>query len=164
MTWAIIYITAVLIANYTTVWFIPLPVFGFVAIGTFIFGATFTARDYVHNLGRPRVYMMIVIATLASVVLSLTGPVDWRIVLASVIAILFSEVADTEIYQRLIEHHWIVRVIGSNLVSIPIDSILFNTVAFAGVFALPVLAAIVWGEIIVKFITGGVVALWRYLS
>lgn len=164
MTWPVIYITAVLVANYTAVWFVPLPVFGFVAIGTFIFGATFTARDYVHELGRSRVYVMIFIAALASVALSLAGPVDWRIVLASVAAILLSETADTEIYQRLIKRHWLVRVTGSNAVSIPLDSVLFNAVAFAGVFTLPVLIAIVWGEVVVKFVTGGVVALWRYLS
>lgn len=164
MTWAIIYITAVLIANYTAIWFVPLPVFGFVAVGTFIFGATFTARDYVHALGRSRVYVMIFIAALASVALSFAGPVDWRIVVASVVAILLSETADTEIYQRLIKRHWLVRVTGSNAVSIPLDSVLFNAVAFAGVFALPVLIAIVWGEVVVKFLTGGIVALWRYLT
>jgi len=161
--WAIIYIAAVLVANYTAVWFVPLPAFGLVAVGTLVFGATFTARDYVHRLGRVRVYVMIAIAALASVTLSMAGPVDWRIVAASVLAIAISETADTEIYQRLMSRHWLVRVTGSNAVSIPIDSILFNSVAFAGVFALPVLVAIVFGEIVVKFAVGIVVALWRYL-
>lgn len=164
MTWAIIYVAAVLIAQYTAVWFVPLPVFGLVAVGTLAFGATFTARDYVHKLGRLRVYLMIAIAILGSVALSVVGSVDWRIIAASALAIGLSETADTEVYQRLLHRHWLLRVAGSNSVSIPIDSVVFNAVAFAGVFALPVLVAIVFGEIVVKFVSGGILALWRYLS
>lgn len=156
-----IYIAAVLVAQYTAVWFIPLPIFGLVALGTLAFGATFTARDYVHRLGRLRVYLMIAVAILASMVLSLAGHVDWRIIAASVVAIGLSETADTEVYQRLLDRHWLVRVAGSNSVSIPLDSVVFNAVAFAGVFAWSVLAAIVFGEIVAKFITGALVALWR---
>ncbi|MBD3261992.1 MAG: VUT family protein [Candidatus Altiarchaeales archaeon] len=161
MIWAIIYITAVLAANYTATWFIPMPVFGLVALGAVIFGVTFTARDYVHRLGRPRVYVMIVIAAWASMMLSVAGSVSWRIVLASTIAILLSETADTEIYHRLLSKRWLVRVTGSNVVSIPLDTALFNVIAFLGVFAVPMLVAIMWGEIVVKFASGAVVALWR---
>lgn len=164
MTWSIIYITAVLTANYTAIWFIPFPVFGLVAVGTLIFGATFTARDYVHHVGRRYVYVMIAVAALASAMLSVAGSVDWRIILASVTAIILAETADTEVYQRLIQQTWLIRVAGSNMVSIPLDSLLFNAVAFAGVFAWPVLVAIIFGEIVTKFVSGGVVALWRYLS
>ena len=46
-----IYITAVLVANYTATWFIPLPVFGLVSVGTLVFGVTFTQRDRVHRFG-----------------------------------------------------------------------------------------------------------------
>lgn len=161
MTWAILYTAAVLIANYTAVWFIPLPAFGLVAVGTLVFGATFTARDHVHRLGRPRVYVMITVSALASAALSVTGGVGWRIVLASVVAIVLSETADTEVYQRLLARRWLLRVTGSNVVSIPLDSLLFNAVAFAGVFAVPVLAAIVFGEIVTKFVVGGLLALCR---
>lgn len=164
MTWSIIYITAVLIANYTAIWFVPFPVFGMVAIGTLIFGVTFTARDYVHKLGRKRVYLMILMAALASSILLLFGLVDWRIITASVTAIILSETADTEVYQRLLSRNWILRVVGSNSVSIPLDSTLFNTIAFLGIFPMSMLASIVFGEIVVKSLTGGLVALWRYLK
>lgn len=164
MTWAIIYIAAVLIANYTAIWFIPFPIFGLVAVGTLVFGATFSARDYVHKLGRQRVYLMILIAATASAILSLFGAVDWRIILASVIAILLAETADTEVYQRLLSHRWLFRVIGSNSISIPLDSLLFNLIAFAGVFAIPMLLAIIFGEIVTKFLVGFLVGLWRYLN
>jgi len=161
--WSIIYITAVLIAQYTATWFFPLPLFGLVAFGTVAFGITFTARDYVHGLGRRYVYMMILAAALASVALSVVGEVHWRIIAASITAILLAETADTEIYHRLLQQRWLVRVAGSNSISIPLDSVLFNGIAFAGIFAVPVLAAIIFGEIVVKFVSGGLVALWRLI-
>ncbi len=75
--------------------------------------------------------------------------------------IVLAETADTEVYQRLLGRSWMQRVIGSNAVSIPLDSVIFNAIAFAGVFAAPKLAAIVFGEIVVKTIVGGLTALWR---
>jgi uncharacterized PurR-regulated membrane protein YhhQ (DUF165 family) len=161
MRWSVIYISAVLSANYTATWFIPLPGFGLVALGTLLFGATFTARDYVHRLGRRKVYVMIFIAALSSAGLALLGATPWRVVMASVVAIVLSESADTEVYQRLLSRPWFVRVTGSNLVSIPLDTALFNLMAFWGVFPGAVLASIMVGEIIVKFLVGGVVALGR---
>ena len=74
---------------------------------------------------------------------------------------MLSETADTEIYQKLIKRSWMERVIGSNLVSIPLDSILFNIIAFYGVFAYGMLIAIIFGEIVAKFATGFIAALWR---
>lgn len=156
-----IYIVAVLAANYTATWFIPLPLFGLVSVGTLIFGVTFTQRDRVHRHGRRKVYLMILLAALGMVLESLFLGVEPRIILASFIAIVLSESADTEIYQRLLHRPWIQRVLGSNLVSIPLDSLLFNLIAFAGVFAPLMLLAIVFGEIVSKFTTGAVVALWR---
>ena len=156
-----IYIIAVLIANYTATWFIPLPLFGMVSVGTLVFGITFTQRDRVHKYGRKSVYLMIFIAAIGMVLESLFLGVEWRIIIASFIAIVLSETADTEIYQNLIKRSWMERVIGSNLVSIPLDSILFNIIAFYGVFAYGMLVAIIFGEIVAKFATGFIAALWR---
>lgn len=164
MIWPIIYILAVLSANYTATWFIPLPAFGLVALGTLLFGATFTARDYVHRLGRPRVYAMIGIAALSSAGLAWLGATPWRVVFASVVAIILSETADTEVYETLLGRSWLERVTGSNLVSIPLDTVLFNLLAFGGVFPALVLGSIMVGEIIVKFLVGGLVALGRVLK
>jgi len=156
-----IYIIAVLIANYTATWFIPLPIFGMVSVGTLVFGITFTQRDRVHRYGRKSVYLMILIAAVGMALESLFLEVEWRIISASFIAIVLSETADTEIYQKLIKKSWMKRVIGSNLVSIPLDSILFNVIAFYGVFAPGMLIAIIFGEIVAKFATGFIAALWR---
>jgi queuosine precursor transporter len=155
------YILAVLVANYTATWFIPLPVFGMMSVGTLVFGVTFTQRDRVHRFGRRRVYLMIFIAAVGMVLESLFLGVDWRIITASFIAIVLSETVDTEVYQTLLQRPWMQRVIGSNLVSIPLDSILFNLIAFAGVFKPGMLTAIIFGEIVAKFATGAVAALWR---
>ena len=157
----LVYIVAVLLANYTATWFFPLPLFGMVSVGTLVFGITFTQRDRVHAYGRRRVYAMIFVAALGMVLESLFLGVPWRIILASFLAIVLSETADTEIYQHLLGRPWMQRVLGSNLVSIPLDSLLFNVAAFAGVFEPKMLTAIIFGEIVVKFSTGAVAALWR---
>ena len=158
-----IYIAAVLAANYTATWFMPFPIFGMVSVGTLIFGITFTQRDRVHQYGRQAVYIMIGLAALGMVLESLLLEVPWRIIVASFTAIVLSETADTEVYQKLLHQTWLRRVAGSNLISIPLDSLLFNLIAFAGLpdFPLLVLTQIVFGEIVTKFTTGSVAALWR---
>lgn len=162
MKWSmVIYIAAVLAANYTATWFIPMPVFGYVSVGTLIFGITFTQRDRVHRHGRKSVYAMILAAAVGMVLESLFLGVGWRIITASFIAIVLSETADTEVYQKLLHRSWLQRVAGSNLISIPLDSLLFNIIAFAGVFNAKILVGIIFGEIVAKFVTGTLAALWR---
>jgi uncharacterized PurR-regulated membrane protein YhhQ (DUF165 family) len=156
-----LYIIAVLVANFTATWFVPLPFFGLVSVGTLVFGVTFTQRDRVHRFGRRPVYRMIGIAAVGMVLESLFLGVAWRIIAASFIAIVLSETVDTEVYHKLLRRSWMRRVIGSNLISIPLDSILFNLIAFGGVFKPGMLAAIIFGEILAKFATGTVAALWR---
>lgn len=157
----LIYIAAVLIANYTATWFIPMPVFGLVSVGTLVFGITFTQRDRVHRYGRKPVYAMILTAAVGMVFESIFLGVPWRIITASFIAIVLSETADTEVYQKLLHRSWMHRVAGSNLISIPLDSLLFNLIAFAGVFDPPMIAGIIFGEIVAKFVTGTLAALWK---
>lgn len=163
---AVIYILAVLGANLTATHFIPLPIFGQVAVGTFVFGFTFTQRDRMHGRGRRFVYGVIALAAVLSTGLSLVGHVPPRIILASVVAIILAETADTEVYQRLLAKSWWHRVLSSNAVSIPLDSLFFNLVAFAGVAGFPprVLVSIIFGEIVVKTAVGAVAAIWRARS
>ena len=80
--------------------------------------------------------------------------------LASFLAIIFAETADTEIYHYYREKSWIGRVIRSNAVSIRVDSVLFNLIAFAGSSFVPpiVLAKVILGEIVSKFVVGVVYA------
>lgn len=163
MIFAILYILATLAANYTATWFIHFPIFGQVSLATFIFGITFTARDRVHNsLGRRNVYIMIAVAALLNLLVTVLGGVEWRIVAASLIAIVLAESADTEIYQHFIDNTWGMRVLKSNSVSIPLDSLLFNLIAFAGIFSWMELASIIFGEIVFKAAVSAVTALRPY--
>ncbi|MDA0673443.1 MAG: VUT family protein [Cyanobacteria bacterium] len=158
---AAIYILATLGANYTATWFIPFPIFGQVAVGTFIFGITFTQRDRLHSAGRRWVYGTIAAAALANVLMSALLTVPGRIIVASFLAIVLAETADTEVYQRLLRYPWLVRVTGSNAVSVPLDTVLFSLVAFAGVLPAWEIASLVFGEVITKYAIGAIAALWK---
>ncbi len=159
MLFALLYIAATLAANYTATWFIHFPFFGQVSVATFIFGITFTARDRVHStLGRRKVYGMIAVAAVLNLIVTIMGGVEWRIVAASLIAIVLAETADTEIYQHFIDNTWGMRVLKSNAVSIPLDSLLFNLIAFAGVFSAAEVASIIFGEIVFKAAVSAVTA------
>ena len=145
-----------------------------VDMGTFIYPITFTLRDVVHKvLGRRNARVIIV--TAAGVNLFMAGyllwaasvasdpgwglgaqfsailaPV-WRIVVASILAELVSELMDTEIYHWFVtrvtrRYQWL-RVLISNSVSVPVDNIIFAVGAFApitvfGMDGLP--WAVVW--------------------
>jgi uncharacterized PurR-regulated membrane protein YhhQ (DUF165 family) len=156
-----IYIGAVLLANQTTTNFIELPWYGLVSVGTLVFGITFTQRDRVHRAGRPWVYAMLLTTALLASVQSYVLDVSWRIILASSLAILLAESADTEVFHRLRERRWIVRVTGSNAVSIPLDSLIFTIIAFAGVFSWGMIWSIIWGDVVAKTAIGTVAALVR---
>ncbi len=159
MIYAVLYIVTTLAANYTATWFLHFPVFGQVSVATFIFGVTFTARDRVHNLlGRKKVYGMIGTAALLNLAVTVLGGVEWRIVAASLTAIVLAETADTEIYQHFIDNTWGMRVLKSNAVSIPLDSLLFNVIAFAGIFSWTEVASIIFGEIVFKGLVSAITA------
>jgi queuosine precursor transporter len=160
---SLIYILAVLGANYTTTpeWFIPLPIYGQVALGTFIFGITFTQRDRLHQYGRSAVYLTIALAAIANVIMSSVLQVDIRIIIASFVAIILSETADTEIYQRLLQRSWFVRVMGSNAISVPLDTVIFWAIAFFGQLPFSQMVALIVGEIIIKYSIGALTALYR---
>lgn len=134
-------------------------VFGLaVDMGTFVYPATFTLRDMVHKtLGKRNAQTIILTAAVINLVMaaylawvatvpsdpswglgeafsSILGPV-WRIVLASIAAEIISELIDTEVYHWFVtrvttRYQW-ARVLVSNAVSVPIDSIVFSVLAFA---------------------------------
>lgn len=157
-----LYILVVLVANYTAAVFIPIAPFGLVALGTLFFGATFTIRDYVHGAGRRVVYAMIGAAAIANVVMSFALDVPLRIIAASFLSILIAETTDTEIYHKLRLRSWIVRVISSNLISAPIDSILFTFIAFYGDLSLyDIILPVIVGDTVTKYAIGLIVALPR---
>jgi queuosine precursor transporter len=159
---SLIYILAVLGANYTATWFVNLPVIGSVAaVGTFIFGVTFTQRDRLHCYGRPAVYITIALAAIANVIMCAVLNIPARIIIASFVAIILSETADTEVYQRLLHKPWMMRVSSSNAVSVPLDTMIFYAIAFLGDLPLHQITSLVIGEIIIKYGIGTITAFYR---
>jgi len=157
--------------------------------GTFIFALTFTLRDMVHKrLGKDWARAAIVVAgslnILQAVYLSVVGGLDcppfydacgaWGSIFALVPAIaigsigaeIISEWIDTDVYHWWRHSHqtrnlpqW-TAVIASNVVSLPLDSLIFGSLAFVllppllGGHAMPFLAAmgVVGGQIMWKAI------------
>ena len=134
-----------------------------VDMGTFVYPVTFTLRDVIHKAAGRRTARL-VIGTSAAVNLFLAAylswvssyPTDpsyplgreysavlgplWRIVLASLLAMVVSELIDTEVYHwwvtRITTRYQWLRVLVSNAVSVPIDNVVFAVGAFAPLFFL----------------------------
>jgi uncharacterized integral membrane protein (TIGR00697 family) len=91
-----------------------------------------------------------------------------RIVLASILTALIAELIDTKVYQlwtrggREKWPQW-TRVFASNSVSIPVDSLLFPIIAFAGIVGAQGLQQMVWTNIIVKALVTALVFWTIYL-
>ena len=131
-----------------------------VDMGTFIYPITFTLRDVVHKaLGRRAARTLVLTAAGVNLFMALylqwaaKAPADasyalagefsadlaplWRITVASIIAEVVSELADTEVYHWFVTrvttgHQW-ARVAVSNAVSVPIDNVLFCVLAFGAI-------------------------------
>jgi hypothetical protein len=184
-----VYVGAQLIANVTSVKIGS--TFGrAVDMGTFVYPITFTVRDVVHKTLGKRLARTVVL-TAAGVNLFLAaylqwvagvrpdasfaldaefeavlGPL-WRIVVASIVAQVVSELIDGEVYHWFVTrvttgHQW-ARVAVSNAVSVPIDNAVFAVAAFG---ALPFLAddaltlpwAAVWDVFLVNLVVKGAVS------
>jgi len=149
-----IYVFCTLVANFFYDTFIELPFYGMLSVGTIPFAVTFTQRDRVHRYGRKTVYIMIAVAAVANVIMSYVLDVPLRFILASFLAIMLAETADTEVYQRFINRRWILRVAASNAISIPLDSTVFTVIAFAGTFTLATMGEIIAADILAKLVIG----------
>jgi uncharacterized integral membrane protein (TIGR00697 family) len=170
--WVGVYIACEIISNVTAAK--PVQIGPFVApAAIFLYAITFTLLDVLHReLGYRKLRAVIWAGFAANALLALyTAFAVWlpaasfyphaeafssvlgstpRIVVASLLAYLASSFADREIY------HWVVlrwgarpwlRVVTSNAVSTLVDSVLFITIAFLGVF--PILELIL-GQYIIK--------------
>jgi uncharacterized integral membrane protein (TIGR00697 family) len=146
--------------------------------GTLIYPITFTLRDLVHKVaGKQVARVLIVAAAVINLFMaglfwvvdalplvadsgaqselfgSVLGPV-WRIVVASIIAEVIAELIDTEIYSAWVRRfghrsQW-GRVLSSNAVAVPIDSVIFAVIAFAGVVPGSIVTEIIFTNIVVK--------------
>lgn len=166
---AFTYTVIVAVSNLLIDKFIDLGAFGMLSAGTLTFGVTFTLRDLAHQssdragLGRTPVLAMIGVAAIANVAVAAGIGIPGRFLVASFGAILLSEVVDTEIYHALRSRSWLVRVLSSNAVSVPLDSITFTVVAFAGEvgYGVSTMAQIVEADLLFKFGIGALIALGK---
>lgn len=107
-------------------------------------GLTFSTRDFAQKFwGHWKVWYWM----LGSAVITLF--LNWQVALASVAAFLAAEAIDWGIYTIMKKSlQW--RVVVSNLVSCPVDSIVFVTIAFG----VSVWDPAVWGQALVKYLSG----------
>lgn len=149
-----------------------------VDMGTFVYPITFTLRDVAHKtLGKQNARVLIVAAGVINLFMALylmwaaAVPSDpqwglgvefsailapvWRIVLASIVAELASELLDTEIYHwwvtRITRRFQWLRVLVSNSLSVPVDNLLFAVGAFGWVLPWPVVWQIFIVNLLVKY-------------
>ena len=163
----IAYVAVVAVSNLLVDKFIDLGAFGLLSAGTITFGITFTIRDLAHQasvragLGRRPIFLMIGVAAVVNVAVAMATNTPPRFLVASFLAILISEGIDTEIYHRLRTRSWLVRVLSSNAISVPLDSSIFTVVAFLGVAGYDAITMlqIVQADLIFKFLVGTVLAL-----
>jgi uncharacterized integral membrane protein (TIGR00697 family) len=83
----------------------------------------------------------------------------WRIVVASIVAEVMSEMLDTEVYRLWVErvtprYQWL-RVLVSNSVSVPLDSLVFAW----GAFGVTLTATVVWSIVLSNVLVKGATAL-----
>ena len=183
-----LYVAAQLLANVTSLRILMIAGFSMDA-GTLIYPFTFTLRDLVHKTGGIKVARAVVI-TAAAANLFMAGiywlvarlPPDrsvgaqlefgrvlsptWRLVFASIVAQLASELVDGQVYQAWVNRvghklQWM-RVLTSNSVSVPFDSALFCGLAFIGRMPFLVVVSIFWANVILKGITTLVSLPWIY--
>ena len=170
------YIAAQMLADITSLKIVSFAGFSMDA-GTLVYPITFTLRDLVHKVAGRRGARAIIIAA-AMINLFMAGlfwavsrlPYDpqsgqqpdwdgvlapvWRIVLASIFAEVFAELADTEVYhfwvEKITERFQWARVLVSNAVSVPLDSLLFCWAAFGGVLPSEVVWSIFLANVLLK--------------
>ena len=174
------YAAAQMLADILSLRIVIMPILGMpVDAGTYIYPFTFTLRDMVQKTAGVKAARLLIIACGAiNIVMAgffwltarmkpdtsvgpqaefgiVLNPV-WRIVFASIVAEVLSELMDTEAYTlwvtRVTEKYQWMRVLFSNAISIPIDSVIFCWLAFGGVLPSTVVWGIVASNILIKVI------------
>lgn len=144
--------------------------------GTILFPLTFIVRDMIHrNYGRKAANRAVIVGVLSGLFASLmfyitsTLPADMSvgaqtefglvllpsilIVIGSAIGMLISEYLDGHIYERLYKgKHPYKAAIGSNTISIPIDTAIVSAIAFLPMYGLEVTFGIWAVNVVIKYI------------
>lgn len=158
--------------------------------GTMLVPFSFTIRDLMHRcLGYENTKkivwatailnlivaaLMIVLDILPAAIPEMQEPwhsvmgASWRVIVASFIAQLISDLADTYVFEGFTrkmgdKHTWL-RVAVSNLVSVPLDTVLFSVIAFWGILPKEVIVANIVCQFAVKYIISVVATPIAYLT
>jgi hypothetical protein len=120
--------------------------------GVYFAGLTFTVRDLIRERSGRRGVLLAIVAGAA---LSYLLEDAQRFAMASGVAFLASETADSLVYEPLRKRSWLGAVVASNSAGLLLDSALFLWLAFGSL-------AFIEGQIVGKaYMTGlAVVALW----
>ncbi|MPZ79647.1 MAG: VUT family protein [Actinophytocola sp.] len=128
------YIGTVVAANWASTHWTALLIGSLVVpAGTLWAGATFTLRDLLHDaLGARGVAAAITVGAALSWLLATP-----QIATASVVAFTVSELLDSAVYARLRARSRLRAVVGSNIIGLLVDSVLFVPLAFGSFTAVP---------------------------
>lgn len=156
--------------------------------GTLIYPFTFTLRDLMHKkMGKRDADFIVIVAAFVNLIMfglfylvsilpadMSMGPQTefgkvlnpaWRIVVGSIVAMVIAELLDSFIYekvkQRVKGKQW-ARVLISNSISIPVDTAIMITIAFAGLMPNDLLINIIVANILVKLAVTMISMVWIY--
>jgi len=144
----------------------------------FVYPLTFTFRDLIQKFLGKKVARTVIVTALAINLLmvlifqiyvmmkpapgnefvqdavSLIFGSTWRIILASIVAEFISEMVDTNVYSKWVnkfgqKHQW-GRVLFSNIVAGPLDVIIFNLIAFSGLWPWDLIVAVTKTEFVIR--------------
>lgn len=149
-----LYLMAIVAANLSIAWFGP----GVSIANAFLFiGLDLTVRDKLHDAwnGKSLTWKMLGLIASGSLLSWLLNRDAGPIALASFVAFMLANVADSLMYQVLGGRAKLIKVNGSNVVSAAVDSLVFPTLAFGSL-----LWPIVVGQFVAK-VSGGFV--WSVL-
>jgi queuosine precursor transporter len=133
-------------------------------IGTVMFGIVFFLRDVLHKYGKTTVYVCIFLAIILAALYNTWTNIDSKIIIASGIALLIGEITDTELFDSIKTNNWASKAMRSNIVSVPLDSVIFNSIAFFGTDMQDKLFGLTVGDVVFKMLIAAFFTFVYYFS
>jgi uncharacterized PurR-regulated membrane protein YhhQ (DUF165 family) len=141
--WPVMYLISIILGNYFVIKFGIIHVAGLTfPAGVVFVGLTFSFRDFVQKRwGDKACWIWMIVATIITFFLNI------QIALASVTAFAVSEGVDWFLFKYL-QLSLKKRIMFSNLLSCPLDSMIFVTIAFGWFWPA------IWGQALIKYLSG----------
>lgn len=141
--WPVMYMLSILLGNLFVIWFGIVKVAGLTfPAGVIFIGLTFSFRDFVQRKwGDWACWIWMILATI------LTFFLNQKVAMASVAAFAIAESVDWVLFKYL-KLSLKKRIMFSNLLSCPLDSAIFVTIAFGWYWPA------IWGQALIKYVSG----------